>query len=331
MIRRRPGATDSDTRAVRRAVGVVSGQITAAACLLVAIIVIATIVVVTHEAQPSELLDPPDPGSQNFYVDTDSVLFVLILIGTSAIVFASAASRLIAHRAVQPLGRALRIQREFVADASHELRTPLAVLDARLQLLQHRTAPDDPAHDTLDELRADSRALGEIVNDLLLAAADTPDDPGAAPTDAVRTASAAVDTLRVLADERDVHLGFVSDGPAFVRMAPAGLRRCVTALVDNALNHSPDGAAVEVRLIPTGRRVLVLVRDHGGGIRGVEPDRVFERFAHSDPPPGGGRRSGFGIGLALVRDLAERYGGNVYVAETSERGTTLVLDLPTAP
>jgi two-component system OmpR family sensor kinase len=331
VTRREPGDGDQDTRAVRRAVRVVSGQITAASCLLVTAIVVAAVLVVVHQSQPSELLEPPDPGAQNFYVDTDLVLLALILIGVGAIAFAAAVSRLIARRAVRPLGQALRIQREFVADASHELRTPLAVLDARIQLLQHRTGADEPSHEALDELRADSRALIEIVNDLLLVADGSPTDPNAAPTDAVRTALAAVATLRVLAGERGISLSFAADSAAFVRMPQTGLRRCVTALIDNAINHSPDGSAVDVHLTTTGQHVLIQVRDQGGGLQGIEPGRVFDRFAHSASSSGDGHRAGFGIGLALVRDLAVRHGGQVEVVTTSQAGTTFVLSLPAVP
>ncbi|GAA2230963.1 hypothetical protein GCM10010413_30840 [Promicromonospora sukumoe] len=320
-----------DTRAVRRAVRVVNRQITVASCLLVVAIVAASALVVVHQSRPSEMLEPPDPGSHNFYVDTDLVLLALVVIGLGAIVFAAVISRLIAARAVRPLGQALRMQREFVADASHELRTPLAVLDARIQLLQHRTGPDDPAHDALDELRTDSRALIDIVNDLLLAADVGPAAPDAEPTDAADAVTAAVDALRVLADERGIALALAVDGPALVRMPPTALRRCVTALVDNALDHSASGSEVDVRVLTAGRHVRIQVRDQGSGIQGIEPDRVFDRFAHSDPSPGAGRRGGFGIGLALVRDLVVRHGGQAEVASTSGAGTTFVLSLPTVP
>ncbi|WP_425956761.1 sensor histidine kinase [Xylanimonas sp. McL0601] len=309
-----------------------SRQITAATCLLVLVIIGGAVLAVLQRSRPGEVIEPLQPGEHRIYVDSLDLIVALVAIGAVAVVLAGAVSWLIARRAVRPLGEALRIQRTFVADASHELRTPLAALDARLQLLQHRTAPDDPSAGAISELRTDSRTLVNIVNDLLLAAGGDPPDPHAPPTDAVAASAAAIDTMRVLAAPRHITIELEHDPTVQVRIPESSLRRCVTALVDNAVNHSADGADVVVRLHARGREADLSVTDHAGGIRGIAPERIFDRFAHADPPaaPGAVRRTGFGIGLALVRDLAVRNGGSVTVADTSERGTTVVLTLPLA-
>jgi signal transduction histidine kinase len=74
------------------------------------------------------------------------------------------------------------------------------------------------------------------------------------------------------------------------------------------------------------------VRDHGPGITGIEPSRIFDRFARSGDAVGGGgtTRTGFGIGLSLVRDTVERFGGSASVIETSRSGTVIELRLPAA-
>ncbi|QAY70929.1 sensor histidine kinase [Xylanimonas protaetiae] len=324
------GVVDSDAAAVRRAARTVNVQITAAAGLLALVIVGVAVVVIVLQSRPSELLEPVPPGQQRIYVDSRELVAALVVIGAGAVAAAGAVSRVVARRAVRPLGDALRIQRTFVADASHELRTPLAALDARIQLLQRRSEPGTPLGDGIRELRTDSRVLVDLVNDLLLAAETTPAAP-ATPTDAVAAAEAAVDSLRPLAAERAITIDVEHDPAVPVSMPEVSVRRCVTALVDNAVNHSPDHTRVVVRLTTDGTRARLAVTDHGAGIRGIDPERVFDRFAHADPPAhGGARRSGFGIGLALVRDLTVRNGGTVTVAETSERGTTIVVTLPAA-
>ncbi|MCL1870608.1 MAG: HAMP domain-containing histidine kinase [Promicromonosporaceae bacterium] len=321
---------DSDAQAVRRAARTVTWQISAAATLLVLAIIAVAVLVIIAQSRPSELLEPTSPGQQRIYADSHELIVALVVIGAGAVVVAAAISWLVARRAVRPLGEALRIQRTFVADASHELRTPLAALDARIQLLQRRATPGSPLSDGLRELRTDSRVLIGLVNDLLLAAEVAPPDP-TAPTDAVFAAGAAIDAMRVLAAARGITIGFDHSPTVTVLMPDVGVRRCVTALVDNAVNHSPDGADVLVRLTVEGKTARLAVIDHAGGIRGVEPERIFDRFAHAEPPASRpGQRSGFGIGLALVRDLAVRNGGTVAVAETSEHGTTIVVTLPTA-
>jgi two-component system, OmpR family, sensor kinase len=73
----------------------------------------------------------------------------------------------------------------------------------------------------------------------------------------------------------------------------------------------------------------LVVTDHGSGLIGIDRYRVFDRFAHSDVGTGTARE-GFGLGLALVRDLADRHGGRIEVTDTSSSGTTFTLTLPTA-
>jgi len=326
---------DADELAVRRAAASVTRQISIATVALVVFIVILAVIFVIWQSQPSELREKAVAGEDKIYVDAGAVLVALAVIGVGAVAFAALISWLISRRAVRPLGRALALQRAFVADASHELRTPLAVLDARLQLLQRRLAPDDPNGSTVAELRRDTGALIGIVGELLAAAG------GEAPvsdevTDASAVAADTVAALRLVASGRGVTIDLVSPPGLMIAMPGVSFRRCVTALVDNALDHTPDGGRIEVTLAAReegrGGAVVLTVTDHGPGIRGIAPERVFERFAHSDPGEADGlpRRRGFGIGLALVRDVAARNGGTVRVDRTGPGGTTFVLEVPRA-
>ncbi|BDZ51133.1 hypothetical protein GCM10025867_33740 [Frondihabitans sucicola] len=162
-----------------------------------------------------------------------------MILGIGAVIFAGAVSWVIARRAVRPLGEALRLQRQFVADASHELRTPLAVLDARLQVVQRReqsTGAVSP--ESLAELRADSKALIDIVGDLLLAAGSGEQSAGS-PVEAGPIVDEAAASLAILADDRGVALSVEHSGTSRVTLSATSLRRCVVALVDNAVAHSP--------------------------------------------------------------------------------------------
>lgn len=138
--------------------------------------------------------------------------------------------------------------------------------------------------------------------------------------------------MRVLAEERNVELR-VSSLPTdvMVAMPSSSLQRCLIALIDNAIKHSPEGATVTVAAVRDGRhRIRIDVADEGPGIRGIVSSRVFDRFARSaDAVDGGGSaQTGFGIGLALVEDTAARYGGTTTVSRTSSEGTTISVRLP---
>ena len=340
---------DSDARAVRRSARVFVGRLTAVTAGLVSLVVLGTVFYIVRQSHPREELDALHPSADRIFVDSTDLLAAVIVIGALAVVLAAVASWVIARSAVRPLGTALKLQREFVADASHELRTPLSVLDARLQLLERRP-PSDP-HDlkaAIGVLRRDTRALIDVVVDLLLVAeAGAVDlETSVAPVDVGRVMAETAAAMALVADSRGVGIEQHADGAAWVQVPEVQMRRMVTALVDNAIAHSPAGGSVRISAVVQQRRVVIQVTDEGPGIRGIAPERVFERFARSSHQIGErvadgttaadtGQdqrpiRRGFGIGLALVRDVAVRHGGSVSVRDTSSRGTTMRLERPRA-
>jgi signal transduction histidine kinase len=327
----RSHASDSDTAAARRAARLVGWQLTSAAAGIVALVVVLSVAFIIDQSRPSERLEKPRPGQGKIYVDSLDVLTALIVVGLLAIAVAGVAGWLVARRAVRPLEDALRIQRTFVADASHELRTPLAVLDARIQVLQRRLPPGSDLEGGLVDLRRDAAVLIDVVNDLLRAAAAEERPGEAVVPDVAALVGETVRSLSVLAEGRGVRVAF--HGPAHVaaRISATSLRRCVVALLSNAVAHSAPGSTVEVVLDASRSSFELIVADHGAGIQGIEPDRIFERLAHSDAPSGSTWvHSGFGIGLSLVRDIVVRHGGSVDLRETSSAGTTIAFSLPRA-
>lgn len=332
MNPRRPRAAidDADVKAVSRASRVVGLQITVLSSVLVLAVLIAAFVFVFVHIAPNRVFNFHRSYETTIDVGGADILVGGLSIGTVAIILAGTMSWFATRRAVRPLGEALRIQRAFVADASHELRTPLAVLDARLQLVQRGLAADDPAADTIAELRHDTKILIEIVNDLL-SAAEVPNAADTAQTIEIGPAvEHAVDDLRVIADERSVAISCEAQPLLATRMPAASVHRCVVALLDNALRFSPAGTTIRVSVSEVRSFVRLSVRDQGPGITGIEADRIFDRFAHSMGAVGatGSTRTNFGIGLALVHDTVERFGGRVAVSHTSKAGTEIELLIP---
>jgi two-component system OmpR family sensor kinase len=319
-------ATDRlDARSVRGAALRTAWQVAAvSAAVMLAILGLAALYIL-DQSRPTELLEKPAPGETKIYVGAHEVLLALVVLAVFAVVVLGGASWVISRRAVAPLGAALRMQREFVADASHELRTPLTVLDTRLQLLTRKLARDEPYAGTLEAARRDTRTMIELVTDLLLVAEASATEADGIGCDLRPTVLSSVQDLQLLAAERAVRIATSVDQEARVGLSQLSLRRALVVLIDNALAHSPDGGVVEVLAGVDRGRAVVRVVDHGPGIDGVEVDQIFERFAHG---PATGQRRSFGIGLSLVRDLAARHGGGIAVESTSEDGTTMRLELP---
>jgi signal transduction histidine kinase len=135
--------------------------------------------------------------------------------------------------------------------------------------------------------------------------------------------------MRVLATGAQVSLSSTSTARQQVRGSRSALRRALTALVDNALAHTPAGGHVLISTVDRGDRVLITVTDDGEGLAGDDADRLTERFARglgSGGGVGGGRR--FGLGLSLVREVATAHGGTFTLTEGSRGGAVATIELP---
>ena len=235
------------------------------------------------------------------------------------------------RRIVAPLGEALSRQRRFVVDASHELRTPIAQVHTRAQLIARRAARGQPAAEQradLDRLIGTTRLLGEVVDNLLSSARlSAPGDrPVAEPVDLARWARRPRSPPRRCArGSGRVRLAVTRERrPYVVQGVPTALRRVLSALLDNALGHTPPGGSIEVWLgVPDERHVELRVRDTGIGFPSADADRIFERFARGSD--GDGRR--FGLGLALVREVVTGHGGTIAAAGRPGSGATFTLRL----
>jgi two-component system OmpR family sensor kinase len=325
-------ADDVDARAIRRASRAVGLQITITSSILVLAVLIAAFAFVLSHIKPGRLF--AQVGSHETTIDVGGLEILVggIVIGTIAIILAGTMSWFATRRAVRPLGDALRIQRAFVADASHELRTPLTVLDARLQLLQRGLTADDPSTPTVSELRHDAATLIGIVNDLL-ALAEVDRSPMTGESIALTpVVQRAVASMSILAAERSVSIRLDAGEHSATDVPATSIHRCLLSLLDNALDFSPAGSTIDVTVEEIKSTVVIRVRDHGPGITGIDPSRIFDRFARASDAVGGAGtiHTGFGIGLSLVRDTVERFGGTASVVTTSPSGTAIELRIPGA-
>ncbi|WP_345188157.1 HAMP domain-containing sensor histidine kinase [Microbacterium panaciterrae] len=323
----------------RRSTRAIAWQVAAVCAVLVLLGGALALAYVFWQTRPAERFGTPDPGTVRVFLDPADLALAAVVVGIAAVACAGAAAWLIARRAVRPLEEAARIQRRFVADASHELRTPLAVLNARLQQLAALPPDDAQRQQTVQALRDDARIMSAIVDDMLATATGRPVTSGVAALGEV--IAGAVSDMALLAEQRGVQVN-AQPLTADVALPAAELRRCLVALLDNAIDHSPSGGVVTVSASRDGSVARIAVADVGAGIVGIDPLRVFDRFAHGAAPTTGaesgaesgttgGSRTRFGIGLALVKELAERHGGGVRVAETGPAGTVFELTVPIAP
>jgi len=221
---------------------------------------------------------------------------------------------------------ALVRQRAFVADASHELRTPLTSVLANLELLEAELQGDQ--REIAGSALRSSRRMSRLVADLLLLArADAGRRAPRKPVDLAEVAREAAAEASPLTGERTLDVELPDDGAALVEGAPDDLHRLVLNLIENALIHTPVDANVGVAVRPTDAGVELVVADDGPGIMRELRERVFDRFSRGggDTTPA---RSGSGLGLSIVRAVAEAHGGTVELDEPPGGGARFTVRLP---
>lgn len=212
-------------------------------------------------------------------------------------------------------------QRQFVADASHELRSPVAAIRTELEVaMRSGGAADWPG--VAASLLAEEHRLERLVDDLLLLASiDDRRPAGLAPVDVRAVVVDEAARARRVPVETDV-----PDGLTVAGSRPQ-LSRAIANVVDNAARHAR--AAVRVSASRRGGRIRVVVDDDGPGIPVSERDRVFERFTRLEEARDRDR-GGAGLGLAVVRSVAEAHGGTATAHDSPFGGARLVLELPVA-
>jgi signal transduction histidine kinase len=233
------------------------------------------------------------------------------------------------NRMLDRLSEAFARQREFVADASHELRTPLTVISGQLEVLAAQENPSAEEINRVERLaRAEITRISRLVDDLLvLAQAERLDFLRVEKIELRPFVTDLWDGLTLTADRR-FELGAIVDGS--LQADPDRLAQALRNLARNAIEHTdePEGLVrLDVRALAPDR-IRFEVSDDGPGIAEHERERVFERFHRTDT---GRTRAtgGAGLGLAIVRAIAEAHKGSVSVRDSPNgSGATIELVLP---
>jgi two-component system OmpR family sensor kinase len=216
---------------------------------------------------------------------------------------------------------ALARERRFVDDASHELRTPLGILKGELELALSRPRRADDLEAALRRASAETDRLVRLAEDLLVLARAK---DGRLPVHRedialARIVGEACEGRRALADAGGVSLE-VDAADERASLDPVRVRQAVENLVDNAVRHSPAGAAVRVSAFREDGRVRIRVDDAGPGFAPSELATAFDPFA-------GAGDGGAGLGLAIVRAVADSHGGDVVAENPPGGGARVTLTL----
>jgi signal transduction histidine kinase len=231
----------------------------------------------------------------------------------------------------RPIAEALRLQRQFTADASHELRTPVSIVRAAAEVTLSREHRDESEYrEALAIVGSQARRLGHLVEDLLMLARA---DAGGYPVRPVDLyLDEVVDDCRravgILAAERGVTIRGGPSPEIPFRGDENLLRQLVLNVLQNAVQHTPTGGSVGIDLRRDADAVTMRISDSGAGIPAPDQHRVFDRFVQLDPSR---RGEGTGLGLPIARWIAEAHHGTLAIERSGPEGTTFCVSLPTAP
>jgi signal transduction histidine kinase len=216
----------------------------------------------------------------------------------------------------------------FNANAAHELRTPLQRIGSRLDAALAQAPQAEAQRSVLLELREEIAALGSALSALLrLAQAESGLDPAhTAPVELAKLLRTQAEFFAPLAEERKIALVLVEPLPeAVVRGDASWLERLFSNLLDNAIKYSREGDRVELNARIEGGFVAVTIADSGPGIAAEDLARLWDRFARGAGQTG---RGGFGLGLALAREIARAHDGDIAVESAVGRGARFTVALP---
>jgi signal transduction histidine kinase len=220
-------------------------------------------------------------------------------------------------------------RRAFVATASHELRTPLTSLRLMLDALREHLDGDKPdlaaARKQVGVAEAQADRLSTLTGDLLdLNRLDAGVPLRSELVEVAELARSVVAELVVRATEAGREIGLSAPEPLWAVADPGSAAQVLRILLDNALRHG--GGTVDVDVAQHGAVVTIGVQDEGAGVPAADRERVFDRFERGDSG-----QPGFGLGLAIGRELAELMDGSLSLDSEPAHGARFVLSLPGAP
>lgn len=219
------------------------------------------------------------------------------------------------------------LREQFVAGASHELRTPLAQIRMFAETLRlERVRSSEERNRALEIIDREARRLAFLVENLLqFSSAGQQQRFAPEMIDVGNLAADVVEGFAPLAAARGARIEIDAADHVEASVDRNMLRQVLLNLLDNAIKYGPEGQVVTVKVATAGPEVVLSVADQGSGVPAAERPRVWERFWRA---PAANGVTGTGIGLALVRELAEVHSGSVTVEDAPGGGAHFIVRLP---
>ena len=291
-----------------------------------------------HEAGPDLMVAFADGSAADGW---RSLALVLTAVGLGALGLLFLLNLVFSRWALRPVQQAWAQQQQFIADASHELKTPLTVILANNAILRQRGGDTIASQrQWIESTQMEAERMQSLVTDMLDLARPAPEgaqasEGPAAVVDLSRLVEGEALTFEAVAFERDLTWECTVEPGISVRGSGTRLQRAVAVLLDNACKYTDPDGTVAVALRAQAGEAILAVRNTGAPINAADLPHLFDRFyradkarTHNAVDSENDSIGGYGLGLAIARDIAQAHKGAITVASTAQEGTTFTLRLP---
>jgi len=229
------------------------------------------------------------------------------------------------NRLLLRLEETFATQRQFSANAAHELRTPLAVMSTKFEVFEKNKNPDEADYkEAINMARNQTDRLSHVI-DILLEMTELQSAPKSDSISLSEISEEVICDLVAVADKKHISL-IQEDGEARLTGSDTLVYRAIYNLIENAIKYNKEGGTVSVAIAEDESFAKVIITDTGSGIAKEDWDKIFEPFFRVDKSRSRSM-GGAGLGLALVKEIAVRHGGDVRVIESSNKGSSIELSL----
>ena len=229
------------------------------------------------------------------------------------------------NRLLLRLEETFATQRQFSANAAHELKTPLAVMSTKFEVFEKNKNPDEADYkEAIGMARSQTDRLSHVI-DILLEMTELQSAPKSDSISLSEITEEVICDLVAVAEKKNISL-VQDDGEARLTGSDTLVYRAIYNLIENAIKYNKEDGKVSVDITEDENFAKVIITDTGSGIVREDWDKIFEPFFRVDKSRSRSM-GGAGLGLALVKEIAVRHGGDVKVIESSNKGSSIELSL----
>lgn len=283
-------------------------------------------ITITKDEYTIQILSNIDAEMHSINRLTTTLIGSLVILIILAVIF----STYLASKVIKPVREAYERQIHFVQDASHEMRTPLAVIKGKLELLVHSPNDTIDSHfEYISKMMSEIRGLEKLNSDLLLLSKEDL-ELGIDITEF--EINKLVDDISEfyfdLADIKGKEFNVVkADNNITVKWDYSKVRRAIIILIENAFKYTEENGKIDFIIEDQNKYVKVMIKDNGIGIKEEEQKRIFDRFYRSDRVRGE-NIDGSGIGLSLLKSIANNFGIKLKVNSKYGEGSEFIMIIP---